>query len=54
MDTYEKLTIKKHELGFEDNPNKKSKIQNDIKILELRLEIDRIRSQIVALQTRSH
>jgi hypothetical protein len=53
MEHQEKLKLKQQELSYQSNPNKKAEIQNDIKVLKIRIEIDNLRSQIINLQAKN-
>lgn len=53
-DVNDKIKIKTTQLSVENDPNKKASIQNDIKILKIRLEIEKAKNRIKILQSNSY
>tara|TARA_Y100000385_G_C12539548_1_gene403168 strand:+ start:259 stop:429 length:171 start_codon:yes stop_codon:yes gene_type:complete len=48
----DKIQLKRHAISLEDDPNRIAKLQNDLKILELRMQIEVFRDRIDALQNK--
>jgi hypothetical protein len=48
----DKIQLKRHAISLEDDPIKVASLQNDLKILELRLQIEVFRDRIAALQNK--
>lgn len=48
----DRIQLKRHAISLEDDPNKIAKLQNDLKILELRMQIEVFRDRIDALQNK--
>jgi hypothetical protein len=45
----DKIKLKKHAVSLEDDPNRLAKLQNDLKILEFRYQIELYRERIKLL-----
>lgn len=53
LDIQDQITLKKHAISLENDSNKLAALQNDLKILELRLQIKTYRERIETLKRKS-
>ncbi len=52
LDIQDQITLKKHAISLEHDSNRLAKLQNDLKILELRLQIESFKERIESLRNR--
>lgn len=53
LDIQDQITLKKHAISLENDSNKLATLQNDLKILELRLQIETFKERIENLRRKS-
>lgn len=47
----QKLNLKRQELGAEQNPEKKQRLQKNVELLQLKVDIDKLKERIRALMS---
>ena len=53
LDIQNQIKVKKHAISLENDSNKLASLQNDLKILELRLQIETYKERIENLRAKS-
>ncbi|WBX70880.1 hypothetical protein [Tenacibaculum retecalamus] len=53
QDIQDQIKLKKHAITLENDSNKLASLQNDLKILELRLQIESYKERIELLKTKN-
>ena len=53
LDIQDQIELKKHAISLENDSNKLASLQNDLKILELRLQIEAYKERIESLKNKN-